>query len=298
MALSPSLTESRVMSGATCFPHLCLAVKWSWSTPPRLGLFPGGILRGALSFALKDAVCLVGHRECSRCHLLDQCHFPQAFGAPPQMGDQRFSSPPFRIQWDEGWRTGASWEMRLWLFGQAIHHRPFWERTLERMAERGVGINRARLELESVREVPFRPLPSSLTALDLAVRTPMRLVMRHEARKTLQRTFHWEPFRRSLLRRVGGMSRLWAPEWVEPTVPVSPPRWDAHMNFQEWSRHSSHQGQDIEMGGLQGYLRLTGDLQAWLPWLDAARILAVGKNTAFGLGHIESLSSLSESRHD
>jgi hypothetical protein len=130
--------------------------------------------------------------------------------------------------------------------------------------------------------------------VDLAVRTPMRLVRE----KKLQRAFHWEAFQSSLLRRARGMSETWAPEWAEPSIPLAPPRFESNLSFHEWRRHSTHQDQDIELGGLQGYLRLIGNLEPWRPWLDTARILGVGKNAAFGLGHLEALLPLKGASRD
>jgi CRISPR-associated endoribonuclease Cas6 len=46
--------------------------------PPYLG----STLRGALGHALKDAACIVEHRDCRRCPLLDTCAYPYLFETP------------------------------------------------------------------------------------------------------------------------------------------------------------------------------------------------------------------------
>jgi CRISPR-associated endoribonuclease Cas6 len=43
----------------------------------------GSTLRGAFGHALKDAVCVVGHRDCERCLLAERCIYPYLFETPP-----------------------------------------------------------------------------------------------------------------------------------------------------------------------------------------------------------------------
>jgi hypothetical protein len=49
------------------------------SLPP----FLGSTLRGAFGHALKEAVCVVPHRDCERCMLIDRCIYPYLFETPP-----------------------------------------------------------------------------------------------------------------------------------------------------------------------------------------------------------------------
>ena len=44
--------------------------------------FLGSTLRGAFGHALKEAVCVVGHRDCGRCMLADRCIYPYLFETP------------------------------------------------------------------------------------------------------------------------------------------------------------------------------------------------------------------------
>ena len=55
--------------------------------PPYLG----STLRGALGHALKDAACVVEHRDCSRCPLFESCAYPYLFEtpAPPEIKELR-----------------------------------------------------------------------------------------------------------------------------------------------------------------------------------------------------------------
>ncbi|MEK6285820.1 MAG: CRISPR system precrRNA processing endoribonuclease RAMP protein Cas6 [Acidobacteriota bacterium] len=67
--------------------------------PPYLG----STLRGALGHALKDAACVVEHRDCRRCPLLDTCAYPYLFETPvppeiKELRGQTHAPLPFLIE--------------------------------------------------------------------------------------------------------------------------------------------------------------------------------------------------------
>lgn len=67
--------------------------------PPYLG----STLRGALGHALKDAACVVEHRDCRRCPLLDICAYPYLFETPvpteiKELRGQTHAPLPFLIE--------------------------------------------------------------------------------------------------------------------------------------------------------------------------------------------------------
>ncbi|HKQ08167.1 MAG TPA: CRISPR system precrRNA processing endoribonuclease RAMP protein Cas6 [Blastocatellia bacterium] len=62
--------------------------------------FLGSTLRGAFGHALKDAVCLMSHRDCSHCLVADRCIYPYLFETPapadvPQLRGQQQAPHPF-----------------------------------------------------------------------------------------------------------------------------------------------------------------------------------------------------------
>ena len=57
--------------------------------PTSLPPFLGSTLRGSFGHALKDAVCVVDHRDCLRCALLDRCVYPYLFETPVPPGIQQ-----------------------------------------------------------------------------------------------------------------------------------------------------------------------------------------------------------------
>lgn len=71
----------------------------SVSLPP----FLGSTLRGALGHALKQAVCVVDHGDCSQCPVAGQCVYPYFFETPvpagiAQLRGQRHAPHPFVLE--------------------------------------------------------------------------------------------------------------------------------------------------------------------------------------------------------
>ena len=59
---------------------------------------------------------------------------------------------------------------------------------------------------------------------------------------------------------------------------------DKNLHWRDWSRYSSRQQQKMDLGGVLGSWRLSGDLSPFLPFLHIGQWLHVGKEAAFGLG--------------
>lgn len=80
-----------------------LEVRLRACEPVSLPPFLGSTLRGALGHALKQAVCVVDHGDCSRCPIAFQCTYPYLFEtpAPPgiaQLRGQRHAPLPFILE--------------------------------------------------------------------------------------------------------------------------------------------------------------------------------------------------------
>jgi hypothetical protein len=54
--------------------------------PVSLPSFLGSTLRGAFGHALKDAVCVMNHRNCERCMVAERCIYPYLFETPAPAG--------------------------------------------------------------------------------------------------------------------------------------------------------------------------------------------------------------------
>jgi len=60
-----------------------------------------------------------------------------------------------------------------------------------------------------------------------------------------------------------------------------------HLEIKRMARYSNRLGEKMDFSGLVGTLQLEGALTPFVPWLYAAQVLHIGRNTTFGMGRIE-----------
>lgn len=141
-----------------------IKLKTQFST--RLPVFLGSTLRGAFGHALKDTVCIVNHRNCKKCMIVDKCSYPYLFetsftkaktttqnsqqiphpfilSSPlspnSRPGDYQIFTPEKELTFD------------LTLIGRAIDYLPYIIYSLNQMAKKGLGlVNRTSFELDQV----------------------------------------------------------------------------------------------------------------------------------------------------
>jgi hypothetical protein len=82
-----------------------------------LPAFLGSTLRGAFGHALKQAVCVIDHRDCARCLLVARCPYPYLFETPapadePLLRGQHNAPHPFVLEPPMlGLRAGRVWRL-------------------------------------------------------------------------------------------------------------------------------------------------------------------------------------------
>ncbi len=140
--------------------------------PASLPTFLGSTLRGAFGNALKQAVCVVAHRECERCLLKQKCIYPLVFETPPPPDIELLKGqknaphpfifiPPFSIsrsksaqaevvEGENRCRLERHDELifNLLLMGEAIGYLPYLIYAVSEMAAQGLGVNRTPFALE------------------------------------------------------------------------------------------------------------------------------------------------------
>ncbi len=62
---------------------------------------------------------------------------------------------------------------------------------------------------------------------------------------------------------------------------------DSSLKRKEVERYSSRINGKMDFSGLMGKIQFEGDLTPFVPWLYAAQVLHIGRNTTFGMGGIE-----------
>lgn len=59
------------------------------------------------------------------------------------------------------------------------------------------------------------------------------------------------------------------------------------LEMKDIKRYSNRLGQKMDFSGLLGNVQFEGNITPFVPWLYAAQILHIGRNTTFGMGKIE-----------
>ena len=388
-----------------------------------LPAFLGSTLRGAFGHALKQAVCVMEHRDCDRCLVADRCPYPYLFETPvpsnvPQLTGHSHAPHPFILlpppprelmagntgllkslplepdshsvnqsslrgtslglhrpasrrgisasgaagAWIPGVnRSSATIEYRqnlkekasssrlcltstgpplnlaagdqisfgLVLMGQAIELLPYIVFAVTEMANRGLGVDRARFELSEVLMIGAagkKSLVYSNGAERITVRSDARVSLselirrrldqlretvslkrdsltlrfttptRIRVKADLQIGLPFEMLVRNLLRRISMLCAVHgrAPLELDYSGLIkrasSVETISSRLKWCDWERYSNRQGRKVAMGGFIGEIRYAGEIfDEFLPLMIVGEILSVGSGTVFGLGRVECL---------
>ena len=289
-----------------------------------LPAFTGSLLRGAFGHALRKAVCAMGPGQaCETCRLRSACVYTRLFetfveGEPPPFLHGLATAPrPFVLEPGEGsgrLGKGDGLSFDLLLVGRAVELLDYAVLAVERMAAGGLGRSRRRFGLEDVRhldrdgawrsglgseasdmrgvrEVMATPAPERVSRerINLRFLTPTRIrVKGHLSGGPGFRELAFAMLRRTLELAyfyVPGADVDWSfHELLELAGRVRVV--GANLRWHDWRRYSNRQQTSMTLGGFVGDLQLEGDLGPFLPLLEAATVLHVGKGTTFGLGRV------------
>jgi hypothetical protein len=267
--------------------------------PTPLPPFLGSTLRGAFGHALKEAVCVMEHRDCARCLVAERCIYAYLFETPVPLGlpllrGQRQAPHPFVLIAPACDRPNQSEEVLfdLLLLGRAVECRPYVVFAAGEMARRGLGVARARFELAEVLALDERgserliysagarrlaadgpakslcdfvrarleQLPEART-LKLRFLTPARIRVEGD----LQAGLGFELLARNLPRRVSLLAAVHgcAPLELDFRALIAlAGRVEARasaLRWQDWERYSNRQQTKMKLGGLVGEIEYAGE---------------------------------------
>jgi hypothetical protein len=306
-------------------PLTRLRFAFAVETPIRLPDWPGSLLRGAFGHALRRLSCMTRQKDCAACPLFKTCPYPAIFAPPPlEHRIQHFRQPPapYLIE-PEDWgarvlERGDTLRFGMTLMGRAGRELPLIVEALRQAAHRGLGKTRGTAELEEAILLPptgegdaltlFRPArdkrlrdlpacdlvapppPPALSGVTLRLRTPLRLQENGRALPPARLTP--ATLLMTAVRRAALLAELYGngvPDWnfKALTRQAAAVTDDRKLHWQDWSRYSSRQNQAMQLGGVLGTWRLSGELAAFFPALFLGQWLGIGKETVFGLGRYE-----------
>lgn len=293
-------------------------LEFTVATPLTLPPFAGSTLRGAFGGALRASACMTKARTCDACPLLATCPYAAVFEPrPPASGHalQDFSQipRPYVIEppeWGERtYRPGEPLSFHLVLAGRALEQLPLVLWAFSKAFARGVGKGDGTATLARVQHVvgdkadiildgpgssivdhdPTVPPPAarSVNAVTLHFHAPLRL--QNNGRRATADEYTPRRLLTTLVRRIALMAEFHG----SGALPHDFRALAAHaetlasekdLRWRDWTRYSSRQQQKMDLGGVVGSWRLSGDIAPHLPFLHIGQWLHVGKEAAFGLG--------------
>ncbi len=206
----------------------------------------------------------------------------------------------------------------LILIGKASDYLPYFIYTFDELGKSGIGRRKGRYRLltvetegktvyssedKTIRDAEIKRLDipedielkssnifqpeGNFKMITLRLLTPARISYGRDL--TVKLEFHI--LMRALLRRLcllhyfhSGMSE---PSWDHKQIIAGAEHVSIetdNLQWRDWERYSTRQAVRMKMGGLIGQIGYKGNIEPFMPILQAGEILHVGKGTSFGLG--------------
>lgn len=211
---------------------------------------------------------------------------------------------------------GSTIDFNLILIGKAAEYLPYFIYTFDELGKNGIGKGRGKYRLVSVvgwsnhrfdkfpvyndsdktirkTEVNLINIPDefkpteSINKITLQFITPLRI--KHNRDLVVNPEFHI--LMRNLLRRLGLLYYFHCgnnkPPWDHRAIikhAESIRIANSTLTWLDWERYSTRQGIRMKLGGLVGEITYSGNIEPFLPYLEAGESLHIGKGTSFGLG--------------
>ena len=291
----------------------------------RLPSYPGSAWRGALGHALKKTVCVVRNQPCQHCLLKNACAYSIVFETPPPSHTEKMrkytAAPhPFVIKFlPDVVNSSTDYQFDVILLGHGQRYLPYLVHAFKTAGLMGIGGHRQVFTLQSVDDIDQygvasvlyendalnvqKPadsiqLPALPEKIKLRFDSPLRLTQ--DSKNISAADFNFAVFFSTLLRRQSLLSYFHTDTPLETdfasltsqakTIDFK----NKHLEWFDWTRYSSRQAAEINMGGLVGTVELNmRGLNVFWPYLWLGQWTHVGKGTSMGMGAytIESLDA-------
>lgn len=282
----------------------------------RLPKFPGSAWRGALGHALKKTVCVVRDTPCGRCLLKNACAYSVVFETPPPANSEKMrkytAAPhPFVLQFPvTASASGSAYALDVILFGHGQRYLPYIVHALQTAGNDGIGGHRQIFRLQKIDDISQEGLgetlyqngelkssqPATLPAIpampgwiEITFHTPLRI--KQDSKNLTAREFNFAAFFGTLLRRISMISYFHTDTPLETdfaalTAHARTVQFAAQqLKWHDWTRYSSRQQTEMNMGGLVGSVQLDMQgLEDFWPYLWLGQWTHAGKGTSMGMG--------------
>jgi len=257
------------------------------SSPP---FFIGSQIRGAFGYALKRVVCINPSFRCEECFAKKNCLFHEAY-------EQKNGFHPYRFDFALGMNC---YDFSLYLFENFAEQLPYFLSVLHQMISK-IGFGKDRKTYKEFKlyindescfvnneiKIPKNYIKEFETdgfCPDILVRfvTPLRL----KKKNSFLRSGEIELF--DIINSIYQRSlKLQAKDYKK--LPFTPNGKIAkrELSFKDLTRYSNRQKTKMKLGGLIGEIEIKGLDKESYGVLKMGEIVAVGKQTVFGLGKIK-----------
>lgn len=284
--------------------------------PLCLPAYAGSAWRGAFGHALKKTVCVVKNTACADCMLKASCAYSYIFETPPPAGTEKMRKydnipHPFVINPQlVSNRDSDHYTLNVTVFGNALRYFPYLLHAFEKAGKLGVGGKQQLFQLQQVRSIgeqgrgsivyqgeTLRPLsppqpvscPELPENIEIVLRTPLRI--KQQGKNIHQSRLQFAPFFGSLLRRISMLTYFHTDTPLQTDfaalmrqaegIALQQPQ----LRWYDWTRYSSRQQTEMNMGGLLGRFSLPRDgIEPFWPYLWLGQWTHAGKGTSMGMG--------------
>lgn len=282
----------------------------------RLPNFPGSAWRGAFGHALKKAVCVVRGTPCSQCLLKNACAYSYVFETPPPANAEKMrkytAAPhPFVLRFPGmSSASGSTYALDVILFGHGQRYLPYIVHALKMAGNDGIGGHRQIFSLQQIDDMspegsdetiyrhgelkPLQPaglpaIPTMPDRIEIAFHTPLRI--KQDSKNLAARQFSFGAFFGTLLRRISMISYFHTDTPLETDFAALTAKArtvqfvSRQLEWHDWTRYSSRQQTEMNMGGLVGSVHLDmRGLEDFWPYLWLGQWTHAGKGTSMGMG--------------
>lgn len=283
--------------------------------PVRLPEYPGSAWRGAFGHALKKTVCVVRDTPCQQCLLKHACAYSYIFETSPPANTgkmRKYTATPhpfvFRFTAEKSSTEGFSLDLNLFGHGQRFF--PYIVHAMRMAGQDGVGGSRQPFRLNRVDAIDFRgqpitvyqeaelrnqkplrspPLPEMPEKINITFHSPVRI--KQDNKNLAASHFSFGALFGSLLRRISMICYFHTDTPLETDFAgLAAAARDIQFSAQslrwyDWTRYSSRQQTEMQMGGLLGTVSLNMQgLEVFWPYLWLGQWTHVGKGTSMGMG--------------
>ena len=285
--------------------------------PFRVPEYKGALFRGGFGQFFRDLVCITRAPACTGCAHLARCAYSLVFETPvqpetftvlrkyPNAPHPFVMTPPLDAR--TAMAAGVEMALDVTLIGRGVEYLPHFVYVLEKMGASGryggrfgvrsvvSPVDGATVYDGATRRM-LRPPAEWLDggdgkparSIQLDFQTPLR--MRTEGQYNTSPNF--TQIAQALLRRLSLLGAIYgaAPaegnEWLHRLMAqVDQVRTEAaEFRVYHWDRMSGRQGRRVQMDGVVGSVRVSGDLTELAPWFRVGEWVHVGSGTSMGMG--------------